>query len=256
MTFHAADEAGRADAAWTDLDVRLANDDFDGATVISALPFQDEANTLAATRANDDPSCDTYDDTVWYAYTSPIDQTLVASTEGSDYETTVSAYTGPAPFPEPLVCAFGDLVLEAQAGVTYFFMVNGRQGGGRLEFSVAPYRPLAIGLTLEPSASLDPRQGEVTLSGVVTCSHPSQVSLDLVLTQAAGRWPDRAGVTIEVACVAATRWSASLTAAGGRIRPGVAALAAEVRAHDQLTGQPVAATATETIAIEVMRPRR
>jgi hypothetical protein len=255
MIFHAADETGRADAAWTDLDVRLANDDFAGASVISALPFHDEANTLAATRASDDPSCDTYDDTVWYAYTSPIDQVLVASTEGSDYETTVSAYAGPAPFPEPLACAFGDLVLEARAGMTYFFMVNGRQGGGRLEFSVVPYRPLELGLTLEPAGRLDPRSGAITLSGTVICSHPAQVSLDLVLTPSAGRSPDRAGLTIEVDCIAATRWSASLAADGSRLHPGVAALAAEARAHDDLTGQPAAASAAETIAIEVMRPR-
>ena len=53
--FGTMDEGGRADSAWTDLEIQLANDDFDGAYVIPSLPFRDAATTLTATRVADDP---------------------------------------------------------------------------------------------------------------------------------------------------------------------------------------------------------
>jgi len=260
--FGATDEGGRADSAWTELEIRLANDDFDGAYVIPALPFHDQATTLTATRAADDPSCDTYSATVWYAFTPPTDLILVGSTAGSDYRTTLSAYVGTHPFREPLLCAYGDLVLEAHAGVTYYLMVSDREGGGRLELSLVGYTPLEVGVAIDPGGRLDPRTGDVTVGGIVTCSRPAPVALEIALGQSTGGSPDRArAAVVNVDCAGTTSWSATLSTAtlpgeGRRLRPRAATLVVEASAHDDLTDRTVGAMAEGTIAIGVSAPGR
>ena len=71
-----------------------ANDDFDSATVIGSFPFSDSLNTTEATTASDDPFCAGNGPTVWYSFTPPSDVSLDANTFGSDYDTTISVYTG------------------------------------------------------------------------------------------------------------------------------------------------------------------
>jgi hypothetical protein len=257
MTIRGADEGGRSDFAWSDLEIRLANDDFDGAYVIAALPFRDEAATLTATRAIDDPSCDTYDATVWYAFTPPTDLILVGSTAGSDYRTTLSAYVGTHPIPDPLLCAYGDLVIEAHAGVTYYLMVNGREGGGRLEFSLVGFPPLEVGVAIDSRARLDPRTGDFTVGGTVTCTRPVPVALDLMLAQSKGESPTRVrAAAVVVDCTGATIWSATLSGDGHRLRPQDASLTVEASAHDDLTGRTVVTTVKGPTMIEVSAPGR
>src|SRR6266545_3924344 len=60
-----------------------ANDDFDSATVIAALPFSDSISTADATTAGDDPSCTGNEHTVWYAFTPTQDGIIMADTVGS-----------------------------------------------------------------------------------------------------------------------------------------------------------------------------
>lgn len=257
MTFGGTDEESRMDFAWSDLKIRLPNDDFDGAYVILGLPFRDEATTLTATRASDDPSCDTYAATVWYAFTPATDQILVGSTAGSDYRTTVSAYLGAPPFPDPLLCAFGDFVLEAHAGMTYYFMVNGRDGGGRLEFSLVGYPPFEVGVAVDPDARLDPRSGDVTVGGTVTCSRPAPVMLNIALVQGSGGSPDRLrAASIAADCTGTTRWSATLPNDGRRLQPRAASLLVEARAQDNLLSRSIIVTAEEPIMVALTRTLR
>ena len=71
-----------------------ANDDIASATVIRKLPFADgPLDTTEATTAPDDPDCVGNGPTVWYAFTPAADAFVLADTFGSDYDTTLSAYT-------------------------------------------------------------------------------------------------------------------------------------------------------------------
>jgi len=73
-----------------------ANDDFDHATEIHALPFSDSLSVLSATLATDDPpACRfTQQSTVWYRFTPPTDLTVMANTRGSNYNASVEIFTG------------------------------------------------------------------------------------------------------------------------------------------------------------------
>ena len=71
-----------------------ANDEFAAAEVIVKSPFATFTSTLEATTAPDDPSCFGNDASVWYAYTPPVSTMITADTFGSDYDTTLSVYTG------------------------------------------------------------------------------------------------------------------------------------------------------------------
>ena len=62
-----------------------ANDDFDNATVVGALPFTDTIGTADATTADDDPFCNGNEHSVWYAFTPTANTTIRADTVGSDY---------------------------------------------------------------------------------------------------------------------------------------------------------------------------
>src|SRR6266542_399336 len=71
------------------------NDDFDSATVVTEpLPFTDSVATADATTAADDPQCLGNGHTVWYTYTPGADGWVNANTFGSNYDTTLSVYTG------------------------------------------------------------------------------------------------------------------------------------------------------------------
>src|SRR5262249_5601882 len=71
------------------------NDDFDRATsVIEPLPFTDAINTAEATTAADDPDCAGNGSTVWYVFVPTQNMRITANTFGSDYDTTLSVYTG------------------------------------------------------------------------------------------------------------------------------------------------------------------
>src|SRR5215216_1849447 len=72
-----------------------SNDDFASATVVTEpLPFTDTVNTSEATTSSDDPECFGNGPTVWYTFTPTQNMYIQVDTFGSDYDTTLSAYTG------------------------------------------------------------------------------------------------------------------------------------------------------------------
>jgi hypothetical protein len=120
-----------------------ANDEFAAAEVIASSPFTTFTSTLEATTAVDDPSCLGNDASVWYAYTPPVSTTIAADTFGSDYDTTLSVYTGAQGSLTQLACnddAGSDLqsqvVFPVVGGQTYYFMVAALGGGGGLVFNL------------------------------------------------------------------------------------------------------------------------
>ena len=131
-----------------------ANDDFDAAVDITALPFTDNQNTSEATTAADDPAdpedpavCFIGGHTVWYQFTPSEDMRINANTSGSDYDTGIAVFTGTRGALTILDCNDDVLVFrevqssvtfDAVAGTTYYFMVGSCCGsdGGNLVFNV------------------------------------------------------------------------------------------------------------------------
>jgi len=127
------------------------NDDFNGATIISELPFSDLLDTRGATTASDDPepSCGAasppaQSNTVWYSFTPVRDGAVRLREDFNRYETVAAIWTGTRGALTEVACAHHpgwiDPFLEfaVQAGATYFieFAQYGSSGGGRLRIEV------------------------------------------------------------------------------------------------------------------------
>ena len=143
------------------------NDVFGSAVVAGALPFTATVSTVEATAAVDDPSCVGNDTSVWYAFTPVISTSITAETFGSDYDTTLSAYTGTQGALTQIACnddagagTQSQIRFPVSAGTTYYFMVAGLGGGGNLVFALdaAPLALVAVRATTaqEVNPSADP----------------------------------------------------------------------------------------------------
>jgi hypothetical protein len=126
-----------------------ANDDFGAAEAVTGLPFAASVSTLEATTAPDDPSCAGNAASVWYAYSSPVTVWLTGDTFGSDYNTTLSAYTGSPGSLQQVACdddsgggVQSEVTFLASAGVTYYLMAAGVSGGGALQVALDIRSPL------------------------------------------------------------------------------------------------------------------
>src|SRR3954469_13396876 len=117
-----------------------ANDDFDSAAAVPSVPFTGTMDATGATYAFDDPmpSC-AYGDggSVWYAFTPTQDATISvdADTFGSDYDTTLSVFTGTRGALNEVACnddtngPRSKVRFAVQAGTTYYLMVKPYGGG-------------------------------------------------------------------------------------------------------------------------------
>jgi hypothetical protein len=178
------------------------NDDFDSATVVTEpLPFTDSVSTVEATTAPDDPFCAGNGHTVWYTYTPSAGGFVNANTFGSDYDTTLSAYTGARGALTQIACnddAGGNLqssvTWEVVAGTTYHLMAGsfGDAPGGNLSLTVQesePPPPLpTVDVTIDPIGHMDPRTGVAHLSGTFTCTDADFLEAFGDLRQPVGRF--------------------------------------------------------------------
>lgn len=127
-----------------------SHDDFAQAIPIPALPFEDSRSTVGATRAGDDPAECGAGPTVWYVLEPTVTAEVKAETFGSDYDTTLSVYTGTQGSLTLLDCNddFSGLQsrisFEASGGETYYLMVGGydEASTGSLNLSVVEVKPL------------------------------------------------------------------------------------------------------------------
>jgi hypothetical protein len=112
------------------------NDDFDGATEVTALPFTDSRDIQAATLAPDDPPtvCTaSYGQSVWYRFTATASGKLSVHTLGSNYDTVLALYIGTRGALSEVACndQFNGnqslLTFQAVASTTYHIMVANRQ---------------------------------------------------------------------------------------------------------------------------------
>jgi hypothetical protein len=218
-----------------------ANDDFANAVVIGALPFTDDIGNTNEATAVDDPANDCLVDghTVWYTFTPSVDTRINANTFGSDYDTGIAVYTGTPPSLTQIACnddaitgqfVQSNLNFDAAAGTTYYFMVGSccGSGGGHLVFNVSV--SVNLGLTIDPTGSVDAKTGVATISGTVTCSEPVSVFLDGFIEQRVGRVILRGFFFTAVECDGATSWQVQVVAdnglfAGGQVKATVHAFA-------------------------------
>ena len=172
------------------------NDDFDAATtVIEPLPFNDAIFTGDATTALDDPGCFGNGHTVWYAYTPSADGLVQANTFGSDYDTTLSVYTGSRGSLEFIDCnddsggIQSSVQWDAQAGITYYLMVSAffDGPGGNLNFTVEEGVPPAL-QNIMIEAAVVPKTGVAQVQVTAHFSRPVFVQFaDGSLQQRSGR---------------------------------------------------------------------
>lgn len=218
----------------------LPNDDFNKATVITQLPFTDTINTSEARTGRNDPDCVGQGPTVWYSFTPSENMLIEATTFGSDYDTTLSAYILDNGQLIQIVCIDdcfslqSEIIIDVFAAQTVFFMVGSflSGSGGNLVFdvNVAP-PPLQIDLAIDPVGSVSQSTGEATISGTVTCSKPALVNLFGTLTQIFAR-----GIIIRVffstgfECSGETPWSATAFSDNGLFSAGKASASASADA--------------------------
>lgn len=238
------------------------NDDFDAATVIGTLPFSDALNTAEATTAADDPDCVGNGPTVWYAFTPSEDMEVAANTFGSDYDTTLSVYTGSRGALAQIDCNddFQSLqsrvTFNAAAGETYFFMVGAFASGpgGNLVFSVDIAPPSAtIDLAIDPIGTVNPRTGVATISGTIICSRELSVELSVDMKQKIGRSTGTGSSSESFTCDGETRWSATISSENILFVGGRAHVSAFAFAFDPLTGEFVADDASADVRLRGSR---
>jgi DNA-binding beta-propeller fold protein YncE len=204
-----------------DVSPAVPNDEFEGATTIGSLTFNDFVEAGFASSAPDDPSCFGTGSTVWYTFTPEESMRIEAvAFDSSGWDPTLSVHTGERGLLTQVACndtyysdgtTHAGVDFAATAGVTYYFMVGSRGSGGALGFFMQ--RPLEYEITIDGAGKVARKTGIVTLSGTLTCSRPAEGSFDILLRQVfAGRLVAEATRTpdgVQSCSPTPTRWTAT-----------------------------------------------
>jgi Family of unknown function (DUF6299) len=224
-----------------------ANDTFAGAVTISALPFTDIVDTTEATtdaddaNANADCGAPATEASVWYAFTSASDTEVSVDVSASDYSAGVIVVTGSPGNFQLVNCGPGSIAFSAEAGVTYYLLAfddtPGPPNGGTLQINVSELLPPEAAVTVNPTGSVNPRTGVVTVSGTFTCANADFAFLDLSVTQSVGRFTISgfAAPDAEPCDGQPHPWSADVTGSNGRFAGGKASVDAFMFACNALT---------------------
>jgi hypothetical protein len=213
---------GNVGTTFTQIDVippPPANDDFSQPTVVSAFPFSVTEDVTNATAAPDDPYCVTHNQTVWFAYTPPSNIRLEANTFGSNYDTTLSVYTGTRGALTQVACNddTGGTVqsrvrFDAVAGTTYYFMVSSffPVSPANLVFNLlqAP-PPFSFVPSVSQFGSVSLTTGVATINGLVSCTQPGFITVYGQLKETHGGTPLSGFFSAFVPCNGTTPWTAS-----------------------------------------------
>ena len=270
VTFHGDNGAGNVESTFTTITVLAAppiNDDFGTPIVIGDVPFTNTQTTTKATAATDDPFCAASSHTVWYAFTPSSDMRVEINTFGSNYDTTLSVYTGSRGALTQVACndnsARGSqsrVRFNAVAGVTYWVMAGSYYyaSGGQLVLNLlsAP-PPLSIGLAMAESGGVDPTSGQVTVTGNITCSRPVLVSISGQIKQDHAQSSLTGQFAFVVPCDGTTDWIAPIVIAptlfAGRAADlfvaGRADVTASASALDEETGEKAESHAAARIVL-------
>jgi hypothetical protein len=126
-----------------------ANDDFASALAIDALPFTHTVDTADATRERGERASDCeYEPrhTVWYSYTPQGDSGVTVDTQGSDFDTVLTVFTGTSLRDLSIVACNDDagglqsrVGFPVTGGLAYLIKVSGYdRSSGTLVLNVSP----------------------------------------------------------------------------------------------------------------------
>ena len=261
--------SGIPPVAASDMSLAAAeNDDFDGAVIITALPFTDSTNTSEALTAVDDPYCAGQGPTVWYTFTAPADGWYEANTFGSEYDTGLGAYTGTRGNLVEIACnddTFGfasQVVIPLAAGETVYFMVGAYNSapGGNLVFNLnvgsappPPPPPFIAGLTVASAGTVDPVTGIASVGGTATCSRLSYLNVFGVLRQRIGRMIVDAPFWASYECDGATPWEAQVRAQNALLVAGRVEVYVDAYFYDFVWGEQAFLQDTATVQLRGAR---
>ncbi len=223
LTFSGSDALGNNAATFTQITVvppPPPNDDFNNAIHIQSVPYTTSFDATNATTASDDPFCYGANQTLWFAYTPTTNLRLEANTFGSNYDTTLSVYTGARGALNQIACnddsngtVQSRIRFDATAGTTYYFMVSSLYPvtGANLVFNLlqAP-PPFSFSPVIAQFGSVDPTSGTAIISGTVSCTQPAYVYLFAEVKQVRGGVPIDGNFFTSVACNGTTPWSATV----------------------------------------------
>jgi hypothetical protein len=210
-----------------------ANDDFDAATVVGALPFSESLDTRGAIAEREDPGlCGDGPQlpNVWYAYTPEEDTRVTVDTAGSTYFAQITAFSGPRGLLVPVGCDDSRLSFTAHAGRTYHVMIAGSLSsfGSLLQVSFTGAPALDIEVSIDAEGAFDPHRGIAVIRGTARCSRSARIVVSGILQQ--GGEKAQGDYEALVACTGVTGWRAEVAADRGRSR------------HGRFTGGPATAT--------------
>jgi hypothetical protein len=165
-----------------------------------------------------------------------------ANTFGSDYDSGIAVFTGTRGSLSLVLCnddaitgqfTQSNLNFDAVAGTTYYFMVGSccGQDGGNLVFRVDV--SVELGLTIDPTGSVNAATGEVTISGTITCAEPVSGTLDGFIRQRIGRVFLFGGFFTFFECDGVTSWQVQVVADGGLFVGGRVEVNANAFAFDR-----------------------
>jgi hypothetical protein len=271
VTFRGDNGAGNVETAYSSFSVIASpplNDDFSNPIVIGEFPYTNIQTTTKATRGGDDPFCagfSTY--SVWYAFTPQTDMRVEFNTFGSDYDTTLSAYTGTRGGLSQVACndnAGGSpqsrVRFDARAGVTYWIMAAGYSWSqpGRLQLNLLEAPPaLQVGLAITGTGGIDPTTGRAIIGGSITCSRPVVVSISGQLKQDHGQSSLTGQFALVVACDGTTDWATAVVTTPALFRgraadlfvAGRADVSSTATALDEDTGEKVRSNAVARVVL-------
>jgi len=274
VTFRGDNGAGNSETVFSTIVVMArppVNDDISRAIPITDVPSTFTAFTTLATWALDDPFCGGAGRSVWYAFTPATDMRVEMNTFGSDYDTTLSVYTGTRGSLTQLACndnagksPQSRIRFDAQAGVTYWVMAGAYYGsaGGQLVLNVLePPPPLSIALTLAGFGDVDAASGEAAVIGRITCSRPVLVTISGQLKQDRGQDSLTGTFALVVSCNGTSDWSAPVVVplslfegrAADLFAGGKATITASASASDQDAGETAHSNAAARIVLRGKR---
>ena len=241
------------------------NDEIDNAVAVTGIPFTHAQQTATATSAPDDPFCYGSKGSVWFAYTPVMTGRVEFNTIGSNYDTTLSAYTGTHGNLSQLACNWNGsqsrIRFDATAGTTYYIMVGApfwaTPGSLTLHALEAP-PPFTMQITLNPFNLVDPSTGGVAVSGTVICSAPSFVFVNGSIRQVRAGHEIRGFFSANVPCDGTTPWEAPVYyfsndlfygRGAALFNAGSADVALSAFAYDPIEGTYVSRNAAATVRL-------
>lgn len=216
-----------------------------GAVAETALPVTIDQDTTEATVTTDDVGCGAGgvdQATVWYTLTLATTTNVLVDASASDYAVGVNVFEGTADANHLVDCVEGGVGFEATGGTTYYVMFADIDGdatnGGQLHatIDVAP-PPIEVSLTVNSAGKVNPKTGEATISGTVTCSHQADFAdVEVTLRQTLGRFTIHGSGFDSPSCgTTATAWFASIAGDNGKFGAGKATADVSVFACDAFT---------------------